>query len=149
MTYTPRIMADPTYLQALGQAFYSFTYLEWGVVGMIVKLSADGFDSVPQGQTAAMIARAHMNSIEETSPPLPKELRRQLIKFNEHFRAAIKVRNKLLHAHPYTAADGTQQLGGGGYQWPLAHVYEAAKMFEDAAILGNGIFHGDLAKVRP
>ena len=55
-----------------------------------------------------------------------------------------------MHAHPYTASDGTQQLGGGGgLEWPIEAVYEAAKLFEDTAIEGNDIFHGDLAEARP
>jgi hypothetical protein len=45
--------------------------------------------------------------------------------------------------------DGTQQLGGGGFQWPIASVNAAAKLFEDAAILGSQIFHEELTKIRP
>ena len=148
MTYSPRIGADPAYLKAVGQAFYNFTYLEWCVVWTIVRLSADGFASVPRGQTAQKIAQALTKSIDATSPPLPANLRKRLVKFDERFRAAIKLRNKLLHAHPYTASDSTQRLSGGGHDWPIGGVEDAAKSFEDAAIFGNEIFHGDLAKVR-
>jgi hypothetical protein len=149
VVYTPRITAEPVYLQALGQAFYNFTYLEWVVVWTIVKLGSDGFDSVPKGKTALNIASALAKAIDNTSPPLPKELRRQLVKFEEKYRAAIKVRNKLLHAHPFTGSDGKPQLGGGGHEWPLHRVYEVAQQFEEAAITGNDIFHGKVAKVRP
>jgi hypothetical protein len=148
MTYSPRIKADRAYLQALGQAFYNFTYLEWCVVWTIAKLSADGFASVPRGQTAQRIAQALTKAIDTTSPALPGGLRKQLVKLDERFRSAIKIRNKLLHAHPYTASDGAQQLRGGGHEWPISSVEEAAKFFEDAAIFGNAIFHGELAKVR-
>jgi hypothetical protein len=149
VTYTPRLQADPTYLQALGQAFYNFTYLEWVVVWTIVKLSSDGFGSVPHGQTAREIARALSRAIADTDPPLPPNLHRELVKFDERYRDAIRSRNKLLHAHPYTAPGGEQQLGGGGLQWPLEKVREAARLFEDAAIFGSHIFHGELAKDRP
>jgi hypothetical protein len=149
LTYSPRIRADPVYLQALGQAFYNYTYLEWGVIWTIVKLSADGFSSVPRGKTAMEIARAFTRAIADTQPPLSTNLRRELVKLDEQFRAAIKVRNKLLHAHPYTAADFRQQIGGGGYDWTVERIHDAAKLFEDVAIAGNAIFHGPLAKVRP
>lgn len=152
MTYQPRIHADPTYLQALGRAFYNFTYLEWVVIWIIVKLSSDGFSSVPSGKgaTAGRIANALTKAIHDTSPPLPSDLRYRLVEVDKAYRDAIGYRNKLLHAHPYTADDGAQQLlYTGGPKWPLETVHEAAKLFEDAAIMGNAIFHGDLAQVRP
>jgi hypothetical protein len=74
----------------------------------------------------------------------------RLVKFCEAFDEAISYRNKLLHARPYTAANGAQQLlYSGGPEWPIETVNDAAKRFEDAAIMGNEIFHGDLAKERP
>ena len=149
MTYNSRIPADSGYLHAVGRAFYNFTYLEWVVVWTIVKLSADGFESVPKGKTAFYIARAFIKAIATTEPSLPEGLRRDLLRFHESYLAAIARRNKLLHAHPYTAADGTQQLGGGGIEWPINTIDEAAKFFEDAAIAGNAIFHGELKVARP
>jgi hypothetical protein len=149
MTYHSRIRADPEYLQALGRAVYNFTYFEWGVVWTIVKLSSDGFGSVPKGRTALEIAKALTSAIEKTDPPLSSPLRRQLVKIDESYRAAIKRRNKLFHAHPYTAKDGKQQLGGGGVEWPMGEVDAAAKLFEDAAIACNATFHGALKKERP
>lgn len=149
MSYKSRITADPIYLQAVGQAFYNFTYLEWVVIWTIVKLSSDGFKNVPRGKPASNIARALTKAIAMTSPTLPTQLRRRLVIFDESYRGAIQKRNKLLHAHPYTASDGSQQLGGGGLEWPITNVNAAAKLFEEAAIMGNDIFHGDLTKVRP
>ena len=149
MAYQSRIPADLTYIHSVGTAFYNFTYLEWVVVWMIVKLNADGFGSVPRGETARAIAKALHKAIENTSPPLPTPLRQQLIKFHESYLAAISSRNKLLHAHPYTTQEGEQQLGGGGVEWPISAVDQAARLFENAAIEGNAIFHGELAQVRP
>jgi hypothetical protein len=149
MTYNSRISVDSDYLHDVGRAFYNFTYLEWVVVWTIVKLSTDGFGSVPKGQPASHIAKALIKAIAATEPPLPDKLRRDLVKFHESYLAAISRRNKLLHAHPYTAADGAQQLGGGGVEWPTDVVDDAAKFFEDAAIVGNAIFHGGLKVARP
>ena len=149
MAYESRIPVDSKYIHSVGTAFYNFTYLEWVVVWTIVKLSADGFTSVPRGKTAKFIARALRKAIENTSPPLPVPLRKRLIEFHNSYLAAIVKRNKLLHAHPYTAQDGQQQLGGGGIEWPISEVDQAAQLFENAAIEGNAIFHGELAQVRP
>jgi hypothetical protein len=148
MTYHSRIPADPAYLQALGRAVYNFTYFEWGVVWTIVKLSDDGFGSVPKEKGASEIAKALTGAIAKTKPPLSPALRRRLVKVDQSYRAAIKRRNKLFHAHPYTARDGSQQLGGGGIEWPIADVDSAAKMFEESAIDCNDVFHGDLKKER-
>ena len=152
LTYRPRIVADPTYVQALGQAFNNDTYLEWVVIWTIVRLSSDGFDSVPKGKhaTGGVIARALEKAIESTTPPLEDGLRRRLLTFYEAFDDALDSRNNLLHAHPFTAPDGAQQLLGSGHlEWPIETVHEAAKLFEEAAIMGNDIFYGDLAKARP
>lgn len=144
-----RIPADPAYLQAVGRAFYNFTYLEWVVVWTIVKLHPDGFGGVPRGETASRIAKSLINAIDQTKPPLPADLRRSLVKFYEAYLRVIPRRNKLLHAHPFTASDGSQQLGGGGHQWPVEELRAAALEFQEAAITGNGIFHGELAQARP
>lgn len=144
----PRIPADPAYLAALGRAVYNFTYLEWVVVGIIAKFHPDGFAGVPKGETANRIAKALINAIDQTLPPLPAGLRRDLVKFHEAYRAAISLRNKLFHAHPFTAADGSQQLGGGGSWWPFEELRAAAQEFQAAAILGTGIYHGELVAAR-
>lgn len=149
MAYKSRIPADPEYVQALGTAFYNFTSLEWVVIWTIVKLSADGYESVPKQKTASHIAKALIRAIDTTTPALPSSLRRELVKFHQNYLKAIRQRNKLLHAHPYTEADGTQRLMGGGSQWSIEEVEAAAKLFEDACIEGNEIFHGALARVRP
>ncbi len=143
-----RIPADPEYLQSLGRAVYNFTYLEWGIVWTIAKLSSDGFASVPRGETARAIAKALTNAIDTTNPKLSASLRIRLVKLDEQFRKAISERNKLFHAHPYTAKDGSQQLGGGGLEWPIENIRSASIRFEELAIECNAIFHGPLKKER-
>jgi hypothetical protein len=149
MTYHSRIPSDPTYIQILGTAFYNFTYLEWVVIWTIVKLSDNGFNSVPNGKSASYIAKALIMAVQSTAPPLSHSLRLRLMNFHQKYLKAISARNKLLHAHPYTAPGGIQQLGGGGREWTTDEIESAALQFEEAAIFGNDIFHGDLAKERP
>lgn len=38
---------------------------------------------------------------------------------------------------------------GGGVEWSISEIDQAAQLFENAAIEGNAIFHGELAQVRP
>jgi len=149
VTYEPRIPADPEYIALLGRAFYNYTYLEWVVVWTIVKLSTDGFASVPMGKSSGYIAKALIKAIESTEPPLSPGLRRGLIAFHQEYLRSIAGRNKLLHSHPYTADGGLQRLRGGSHDWPDDAVISAAQQFEEAAIMGNGLFHGALAKERP
>ena len=94
MTYQSRIPADPEYIRAIGTAFYNFTYLEWVVIWTSVKLSANGFDSVPRRKSASVIAKALINEIDITSPPLPSSLRLKLIEFHKSYISAIHSRNK-------------------------------------------------------
>ena len=152
MSYKSRIPADAEYMQLLGRAFYNFTYLEWVVIWTIVKLSNDDFGSVPSGNkaTAGAIRVALEKAIQHTAPPLSASLHTALVAFHRRFRLAIKERNTLLHAHPYTTSDGAQGLTyEGGVAWPVERVVEAARLFEEAAIEGNDIFHGALARERP
>lgn len=148
-TYTSRIPSDPAYTQLLGHAFYNFTYLEWVITWTIVRLSNNGFDAIPKKVTAGRLASLLLSAISASSPPLTSALRLELEDIHVLFEAAVKTRNELLHAHPYTAHEGTQQLGySGGVQWDTSAVEKAALQFEAAAIRGSEVFHGALAQAR-
>lgn len=149
MTYVSRIPADADYLSALGRAFYNFTYLEWAVISTIAKLSANGHEAVPWGQTARFIACALLQAMDAGEPPLDNRLRRRLLGVYQTYRAAIKKRNKLLHAHPLTAVDGAQRLGVDHREWTMEEVDAVAQFFEKAAIDANGIYHDHLVRERP
>jgi hypothetical protein len=146
--YESRIPADPTYLQALGRAVYNFTYQEGIVVGTIVKLSSDASEAITKGKPSGDIAHALIKAIGATAPPLSSGLRKSLATFHQRYCAAIRTRNKLLHARPYTAPGGMQQLGSAGIEWPLEDLIAAAQQFEALAIEGIDIFHGSLARER-
>jgi hypothetical protein len=144
MVYQSRIPADPLYVQSLGQALYNFTYLEAIVVSAAGRLGR----VIPKKATAGQIAQAFDAAIVDTSPPLSPELRDRLTEFSRLFRAAISTRNTLLHARPYTAADGEQQLGYHGHEWTASTVDEAAMQFEMAAIHGTEVYHSSLVAER-
>jgi hypothetical protein len=150
MTYTPKIPSDPAYTRLLGQALYNFTYLEWVVLWTIVRLNGNDTGVLSLRETAGAIAKRFLTSIRDTTVPLPVLLRLELTECHDHFVAATKTRNHLLHAHPYTASDGAQRLTySGDLKWPPEDVVKAAVAFEDLAIKVNDIFHGALAQIRP
>lgn len=145
MTYVSRIPADEQYLAALGRAFYNFTYLEWIIISTIARLSAAGHGAVPWGRSAAAVARALLDAINGAEPPLDELLRRSLLRVHQEFHAAIKTRNRLLHAHPFTNVDGEQRLSARHREWTMEDVDAAARQFEEAALFANGVFHAELA----
>lgn len=145
MAYVSRIPAGKEYLEALGRAFYNFTYLEWIIISTIARLSVAGHGAVPWGQTARVIARALLESIDTADPPLDEPVRRSLLRVHQDFRAAIKTRNRLLHAHPFTNAEGEQRLSAHHREWTMEEVDVAAQQFEEAALFANGLFHKELA----
>jgi hypothetical protein len=145
MTYVSRIPADGQYLAALGRAFYNFAYLESVIISTIARLSAVGHAAVPWGQTARFVARALLEAINAADPPLDAPSRRDLLRVHQDFRVAIKTRNRLLHSHPFTNAEGEQRLSAHHREWTMEEVEAAAQQFEEAALFANGVFHEELA----
>jgi len=142
-TYNPRIPVDPEYVQAIGRAFYNFTYLEKIVFDLIYKLSGT---SPPKGATASVVAKSFLNAIGNPIRTLPRKVQGRLRAFHGDFLAMKRKRDKLLHARPFTAVCGSQRLAAGEHDWTMENVYEAAKAFEDAAVCGSDLFHGGPAK---
>lgn len=150
MMETQRLQVDPAYLQSVGRAFYTFAYLEWVVVTLVARVSGDDIARVPRGETATVTAKALARAVSNADPALPYTLRRDITMFVDRFREAIRVRNRLLHAHPYSASGTLQQLRSTDYDWPIARVDEAGALFESIALEATEIFHGAaLTKARP
>jgi hypothetical protein len=148
LTYSSRIPVDSEYVKAIGTALYNFTYLEWIVIWTIFKLHAEGTQynyRLPAGK----IAQALRQSIENSVPPLSKALQTKLLGFHRSFNSALELRNRLLHAHPYSTPDGVQQLMNRKITFDITTVDDAALTFENVAIEGNEIFHGPLTQERP
>jgi hypothetical protein len=130
--YDFRTPADPEYLHAVGRAFYNFSYMEWGVVYGIASLNECPLWEVPVHEPGGTVAAALDRAIKNTKLKLPNDLRTDLKRLVGSFRAAVKERNNLLHANPFTDEDGAQRLGGKGHRkWRTQDVLRAAKQFED------------------
>jgi len=110
------IPADAGYTAMLGRAIYNFTYYEWVVIGTIDKIEPDYLEFFTRdGQTAGQIAAKLLRAVAKADARLGPHA--------TTFDRLRKERDKLLHAHPYTAANGVQQLGYQGRHpstdWPL------------------------------
>lgn len=133
-----RIPADDAYTAMLGRAIYNFTYYEWVVVYITERLEP-GYLSyyTNTGPTAGQVAPKFLGVVEGADA--------RLTAYAATFDHLRKERDKLLHAHPYTAANGVQQLGYRGRhpstEWPLPEVEKAARKFDNAACELNSLFH--------
>ena len=141
-----RIPPDPAYIEALGRAFHHFTYLEWVVVSTIAKLSNNGYGALTKGRTAGYLAKKLLEAIDSSSPALSSGLRQRLTRFHRSFVRAKHRRDRLVHARPYTAIQSLPRLGNGHHEWATEKLNLAATQFEEAAIEGEDIFHGDLTR---
>jgi len=139
-----RIPADDAYTAMLGRAVYNFTYYEWVVVNTIEKIKPGylrWYSS--EGPTAGRVGATFVSEAAgyQADPSIIAELNACAATFN-HLRTT---RNQLLHAHPYTAADGAQQLDYRGHHpnanWPMGEVEAAARQFDDAACALNELFY--------
>jgi len=130
--HTFRIPADPEYLHAVGRAFYNFAYMEWGVIYGIARLKGCPLWEVPVHEPGGTVAAALGRAIKGTNLCLTPDLLADLKKLVDAFRRAVKERNNLLHANPFTDEGGAQRLGGKGHRkWRTEDVLRAAKQFED------------------
>ncbi|MFK0273667.1 hypothetical protein ACIQUG_08325 [Ensifer sp. NPDC090286] len=144
MTYKSRVPSDPAYLLALGQATYSYSYLEWQVIWLAQKLD-QGFaisstNELAGGKIAALFKSTVKSAKTKVSDVTYARLRDG---YADLFRL-VAIRNDLLHAHPFTATDG-QRLGrykdGKNVEWTIEGIDDACMRFDKLAIELNDIFH--------
>jgi len=133
-----RIPANENYLQALGRAFYNFTYLEKIVKDIIIKLN-NGQNVIKEKATAGEIKNI-LKGMNFSGHPAEADLNH----FVSGFESTVNIRNRLLHANPYTTIDGDQEIIYKDNAWPIEDVYNAAQEFENLAILGSDIFHNKI-----
>ena len=131
------IPAEADYTAILGRAIYNFTYYEWVVVWTIEKLCPGYLVQYTQkAPTSGVLAQKFLTVVKGSDP--------RLVACAGMFSEARIIRDQLLHAHPYTAPGGIQQLGYRGRhpdaQWPLADVEEVARKFDQAACELSSLF---------
>lgn len=145
MPYKSRVPSHPEYLLALGQAAYSYCYLEWQVIWLAKKLDPVFEIHSTHELTGGKIAGLFKAAVRTAKPGLADETYRRLRGgYAELFRL-VSIRSDLLHAHPFTAQDGSQRLGryknGAIVEWTLDAIDNACRRFDELAIELNDIFH--------
>jgi len=137
-----RVVLDPAYAAALGQALYCFALCEWNAVYCIQKRQpsyvTDAFR--PTQSTMAGTVAAKLLSISKTlldaSEKLEWERAAQL------FVDLVKTeRNHLMHAKPGTNSDGEQRLFYFEHEWTIERVQEVADKFANCGMTLNDLFH--------
>ena len=143
MLYKSRLRSEEAYIFALGQAAYSYCYLEWQVIWLIQKLDPT-FEILSTNElTGGKIAGLFRTAVKKAKANVRDVTYARLRDgYAELFRL-VAVRSDLLHAHPFTAANG-QRLGrykDGNIEWTIEAVDDACMRFDKLAIELNDIFH--------
>ncbi|MDH2314000.1 hypothetical protein [Methylobacterium brachiatum] len=146
--YRSRIPCDPEYALALGQAAYSYSYLEWQAICVARKLKTDFIAEDMYTWPAGKIARAIYEVVKEKRSLLPDPTYRKVKATVAELWDAAELRNDMLHAYPYTSSGGAQRLGrrtnGKNAEWTFERFDAATAFFEDLSVRLNDIFYKDL-----
>jgi hypothetical protein len=137
-----RVVLDPAYAAALGQALYCFARCEWNAVYCIQKHQPGYVTNAfrPTQSTMAGTVADKLRSISNRLPDVPEKLEWQ--QASEIFFSLVKTeRNRLVHAKPGTNPAGDQRLFYFGYEWTIERVQEVADKFTSCGIILNDLFH--------
>ena len=97
-----RIPADDAYTAILGRAVYNFVYYELIVVSTLGKLRPGYLQNYDRkGYTSGTVAKSFTEAVKSFKP---SEEQNALAKCAAIFDGLRNERDKLLHAHPQTAA---------------------------------------------
>lgn len=101
------IQVEDHYLNALGRAFYNYTYLELCIV-RLTECIDEGFKFKAEYLTAGMISKHFLGGIER----LPEEDKdkEKLRNVYSKFEKIIDRRNGLIHSRPFLTLNGKQEL---------------------------------------
>lgn len=149
---TTRIPINDEYAALLGKAVYAFAYYEWTIIYIIEK-SKLGFVSEysrpqKQGLTSGAVKKELKEATTKVNFPINNVTENDVISCINKFEELIEKRNALIHAHPFTAKDGSQILGYqtsaskklSDVEWPMAAIEDLIKEIDEAAISTGEIF---------
>jgi hypothetical protein len=144
--YHTRQAADPEYLHAIGQAVYSFSCLEWGVIWAAEQIAPGFIHTDHHTMTAGKISSEFKGILKRARAEMPDEAWLALKSVSDRLWDAIDLRKALLHAHPFTAEGGEQMLGrrteaGASLDWRIEKVDAATKYFDELGVELNGLFY--------
>lgn len=145
MTYKSVVPSEADDIAALGQATYSFAYLEWQVVWVVEKLQPGFVAPEVGGMMAGTIARAFTKAAEDFQGDINDAIRKRIVDSAKLFGELVDQRNHLIHARPITDPEGKQRLfrnwRGARIIWTAPQIDELCKEFDDLASELNDLFY--------
>lgn len=146
-----RVPVDSEYTAAVGATVYVFAYYEWALIHLIHHFKPGFLDRYCRGapMTSGAVKGELESVLSDATTAYVNISRGELRACCDRFATLIDKRNALIHAHPITAADGSQILN---YQtrmdrplpdmkWPIAAVSEVLQEFDAAACETNELLH--------
>ncbi|MBO1903993.1 hypothetical protein KHP60_04500 [Microvirga sp. 3-52] len=150
MRYQSPVPSDPEYIQALGQAVYSYCYLEWQVIWLVERLTGTFFEVDVHRMTGGKIGRAFKEAVDAAEGNVPDEVLQRLKRGSNLFWNAVELRQDLLHAHPFTADGGEQMLSrkkeGRFDPWTIEKIDSATRCFDELDHELNDLFQNALRR---
>lgn len=129
------------YSQALGEAIFTFSILEWSAIWICERIQP-GVLTELDPKTAGAISKRLISLAESLDGSEGKTC---LLGGASRFADLVVIRNKLVHGRPGTDNDdGLSKLFGAGRPWTVDMIRDAADEFSECSIVLNDCFHGFL-----
>lgn len=153
-----RVPLADDFALALGRAIYNYQYLEWVALNILERVDPSQTPSSAASLTGGQIAKLLAGALTDNGR-FSTEATNQLQVWNDSFTELVKLRNDVLHSHPYTVGPGKD----GGWEQGLWRIKTAAAInsyslaksaeevhgiahrFDDAAVDGNHLYYEYLA----
>lgn len=135
---------DSEYSQALGEAVFTFSILEWNAVWVCERIQPGALSELNPKTAGAISKRliALSQSLDDS------EGKARLLDGASRFADLVVDRNNLLHGRPGTdQADGMARLFRAGQPWTVQQISEVADKFSECSIILNDCFHGFLKEL--
>lgn len=138
---------DESYVSAIGRAAFCFMVLEWNAVYCCESLKKGIIHSLTS-KTAGGIATAFINRSENELPSSEDKI--ALVAAAYEFRELVKIRNRLLHAHPCAQPGNpyNSRISHLAGVWELEDINFAADSFSILNRKLSGFNHGFLKPMR-
>ncbi len=114
---TRRIPVSTEYTNALGYAVYCFCYLEWNAIWIIERFESKYVHKIQTQKKTARDVADRLKTLATGARGLTESTHKRLIAFATLFKELVELRNRLIHAKPFTGENGEPRLhyeGKGG-----------------------------------
>lgn len=136
---------DAEYAQALGEAAFVFSILEWNAIWACERIKPGSINELNPKTAGAIAKRLLLLADELAEHPDRTEFMLCAQKFSE----LVEHRNGLMHGRPGTdSSDQKAKLFRNGEAWTAQKIQDIANEFSECSIQLNKHLHGFLKAVR-